>query len=154
MLTLLTTARGKTEATLLVARLRDAGIPCMRGGADGPRGTPRSAREIYVDEASLSRAQEILEEDRGADFDEEELARLSEEAGRRWAREEPPPTQNLPAPDATHEDSPAAQGTADTKDEASDAQVAAAPSKGHRLRDAIERLTGREAGAPRDPFGR
>src|SRR6516165_5430300 len=79
MLTLLTTARGKTEAAMLIARLRDAGIPCMRGGAEGFRRTLRSAREIYVDEASLPRAQEILEEDRG-EFDEEELARLSEEA--------------------------------------------------------------------------
>lgn len=136
MLALLTTARGKTEAALLVARLRDAGIPCMRGGAEGPRGTPRSAREIYVDEASLPRAQEILEEDRG-DFDEEELTRLSEEAGQRWA----------------HEDSPAAQGTAQTADVAGDVVQAATPTKGRRVRHAIERLAGREADASSDPFG-
>ena len=78
---------------MLIARLRDAGIPCMRGGAEGFRRTLRSAREIYVDEASLPRAQEILEEDRG-EFDEEELARLSEEAGQRWAHEGPPAAQN------------------------------------------------------------
>jgi hypothetical protein len=138
MFTLLTTARGKTETVLLVARLHDAGIPCMRGGADGPRGTPRSAREIYVDEASLPRAQAILEEDRGADFDEEELARLSEEAGQRWAQE----------------DSPAAQSTAHTADVAGDVQ-AATPTKAHRVRHAIERVAGREADTPcRDPFGR
>jgi hypothetical protein len=53
-----------------------------------------------VDETSLPRAQEILEEDRG-DFDEEELARLSEEAGQRWA---------------PHEDSPAVQGMAHAAD--------------------------------------
>jgi hypothetical protein len=137
MLTLLTTARGKTEAALLVARLRDAGILCMLGGAEGPRGTPRSAREIYVDDASLPRAQEIFEEDRGADFDEEELTRLSEEAGRRWAME----------------GSSAAQRTADTTDVAGDVQVART-TKGHRLRHAIDRLVGREADTPRDPFGR
>jgi hypothetical protein len=138
MLTLLTTARGKTEAALLVARLRDAGIPCMRGGGEGLRGnTPRSACEIYVDEASLSRAQEILEEDRG-DFDEEELARLSEEAGQRWA---------------LREDSPAAQGTAHTADVAGDAVQAATPTKAHRVRHAIERLAGHETDKPRDPFG-
>jgi hypothetical protein len=137
MLTLLTTARGKTEAALLVARLRDAGITCMRGGGEGPRGTPRSAREIYVDEASLPRAQEILEEDQG-DFDEEELARLSEEAGRRWA----------------HEGSPAAQGTAHTADVAGDVVQTATPTKGHRVRHAIERLAGHEMDKPRGPFGR
>jgi hypothetical protein len=137
MLTLLTTARGKTEAALLVARLRDAGITCMRGGGEGPRGTPRSAREIYVDEASLPRAQEILEEEQG-DFDEEELARLSEEAGQRWA----------------HEDSPAAQGTAHTADVAGDVVQGAAPTRGHRVLHAIERLAGRETDTPRGPFGR
>jgi hypothetical protein len=137
MLTLLTTARGKTEAALLIARLRDAGITCGRGGAEGPRGTPRSAREIYVDEASLSRAREILEEDRG-DFDEEELARLSEEAGQRWA----------------HEDPPAAQSTADTADVAGDVVQAAASTRGHRVRHAIDRLVGREPDTARDPFGR
>ena len=112
MLTLLTTARGKTEAAMLIARLRDAGIPCMRGGAEGFRRTLRSAREIYVDEASLPRAQEILEEDRG-DFDEEELARLSEEAGRRWA----------------HEGPPAAQGTTHTADVAGEEPQASTPTK-------------------------
>jgi hypothetical protein len=136
MLALLTTARGKAEAALLIARLQDAGIPCMRGGAESPRGAPRSAREIYVEEGSLPRAQEILEEDRG-DFDEEELTRLSEEAGQRWA----------------HEDSPAPQSTAHTTDVAGDVVQAATPTKGHRLRDAIERLAGREADTPPDPFG-
>jgi hypothetical protein len=155
MFTLLTTVRGKTEAVLLVARLHDAGIPCMRGGADGPRGTPRSAREIYVDEASLPRAQEILEEDRGADFDEEELARLSEEAGQRWAHEDSPAAQSTAhAVDVAHEDSPAAQSTAHAVDVAGDVQ-AATPTKGHRVRHAIERLAGRKADTfRRDPFGR
>lgn len=76
-----------------------------------------------MDEASLHRAQEILEEDRG-DFDEEELTRLSEEAGQRWA----------------HEDSPAAQSTAHPVDAAGDEVQAATPTKGHRVRHAIERL--------------
>jgi len=120
MLTLLTTVRDRTEAALLVARLHDAGIPCMRGGGEGPRGISRSAREVYVDEASLPRAQEILEEDRGG-FDEKELARLSEEAGQRWA----------------HEDSPAVQGTAHTADVAGDVVQVATPTKGHRVRHAI-----------------
>lgn len=138
MLTLLTTARGRTEATLLLARLREAGIPCVRGGAEGPRGAPRSAREIYVDEASLPRAQEILEEDRG-DFDEEELARLSEEAGQRWG----------------HEDSQTAQSTADAAaDPAGEVLQAATPARGHRVRHAIERLAARETDTPRDPFER
>ena len=170
MLTLLTTARGKTEAALLVARLRDAGIPCMLGGAEGPRGTPRSAREIYVDDASLPRAQEILEEDRGADFDEEELTRLSEEAGRRWAMEDSSAAQcTTHTADVANDDSSAAlstahsadalegssaaQLTADTTDVAGDVQVART-TKGHRLRHAIDRLVGREADTPRDPFGR
>jgi hypothetical protein len=84
----------------------------MRGGAEGFRRSPRSAREIYVDEASLARAQEILEEGRG-DFDEEELARLSEEAGRRWAQEGPP----------------AAQSATDTADVAGDVPQKTTPTK-------------------------
>jgi hypothetical protein len=137
MLKLLTTASGRTEAVLLVARLRDAGITCMRGGTEGPRGTPRAAREIYVDEESLARAQEILEEDRG-DFDEEELARLSEEAGQRWA----------------HQISPAAQSASDTADVAEDRAQTATPARGHRMLHAINHLVGREPDTPSDPFGR
>lgn len=137
MLKLLTTANGRTEAALLVARLRDAGITCTRGGAEGPRGTPRSAREIYVDEASLPRALEILEEDRGG-FDEEELARISEEAGQRWA----------------HQISTDARSAADTADVAQDGAQAATPAGGHRVRRAMDRLVGREPDTPSDPFGR
>jgi hypothetical protein len=88
-------------------------------------------------EASLPRAQEILEEDRG-DFDEEELARLSKEAGQRWA----------------HQISPAAQSAADTADVAQDRAQPAAQAGGHRMRRAIDRLVSRDPpDTPSDPFG-
>jgi hypothetical protein len=51
-------------------------------GAGGARTVLGSRREILVEEKDLARAQQVLkEEDEG--FDEEELARLSEEAGGR-----------------------------------------------------------------------
>lgn len=89
-----------------------------------------------MDEASLARAQEILDEDRGG-FDEEELARLSEEAGQRWA----------------HQIAPAAQSAADTADVAEDGAQAATPAGGHGMRHAIDRMVGRDPDTPHDPFG-
>jgi hypothetical protein len=139
MLALLTTAGGGTEVALLLARLRDADVPCMRGGAEGPRGTTRRALEIYVDEDNLDRARAILEEDRGG-FDEEELARLSDEAGRRWAQE-----STLAAAES------ASDASTDT---ARDVTEQSTPTKQHRLRHALQNLAGHEPDTPGDPFGR
>lgn len=55
------------------------------GSADtGVRGALTAGRNILVEERDLDRARKILEEER-AGFDEDELACLSEEAGKRWA---------------------------------------------------------------------
>lgn len=79
MLQVLTTASGSVEQRLLLARLNDAGIPCM-AGAGGVRTALGNGRQILVEAQDLTRAREVLkEEDEG--FDEDELARLSEEAG-------------------------------------------------------------------------
>jgi hypothetical protein len=126
VLALLTKANGRTEAALLLARLRDASIPCARGGAEGPRGIPSSAREIYVEEADLPRAREIFAEDRGG-FDEEELTRLSEEAGQRWMQSSSAAEQSGVDPDAGR--GPRCRRDPDTANE-------------HRLRRAIEGLPG------------
>jgi hypothetical protein len=76
MLMVLIAASSPVEQSLLLARLSDAGIPCMRGaGAGGARVALGSGRDILVEEEDLARAQEILKED-DEGFDEEELARL------------------------------------------------------------------------------
>jgi hypothetical protein len=52
----------------------------MSGAAERNWNTSRS-RDIYVRAADLERAREVLKAGEG-DFDEDELARLSEEAGK------------------------------------------------------------------------
>jgi hypothetical protein len=70
-LKILTTATDAMQETLMVGRLSEAGIR-LRGG--GPR-------NVFVKAADLERARAVLKADEGG-FDEDELARLSEEAGR------------------------------------------------------------------------
>jgi Putative prokaryotic signal transducing protein len=98
MLKVLSTASNPVEQSLLLARLSDAGIPCMRG-AGGARAALGSGRDILVEEEDLARAQKILKED-DEGFDEEELARLSEEAGRQAAPRcpQPAPTDHVGPP--------------------------------------------------------
>lgn len=79
MLKVLTTTGGLVEQSLLLARLLDAGIPCMPG-AGGPRGVLGGGRDVLVDQEDLAHAREVLSQD-DESFDEEELVRLSEEAG-------------------------------------------------------------------------
>ena len=70
------------EADVIMGRLTDAGIRCMpspRLGGYG-RGMPQTC-EVYVNAKDLERARAVLKEDEGG-FDEDELARLSEEAGK------------------------------------------------------------------------
>jgi putative signal transducing protein len=115
MLKVLTTASSPVEQSLLLARLSDAGIPCIRG-AGGARVALGSGRDILVEEEDIARAREVLKED-DEGFDEEELARLSEEAGRRAAESLPQPAPDEPTPVKTQ-----------------------APAKTHSLLKTIERL--------------
>jgi hypothetical protein len=70
------------EADIIMGRLTDAGIRCMPSPGLGGygRGMPQT-RDVYVNAKDLERARAVLKEDEGG-FDEEELARLSEEAGK------------------------------------------------------------------------
>jgi hypothetical protein len=61
--------------------LSRAGIRCKGGGANNPRFGAGGPHDVYVYAADLERARAVLKEDEGG-FDEDELARLSEEAGR------------------------------------------------------------------------
>jgi Putative prokaryotic signal transducing protein len=70
------------EADIIMGRLTDAGIRCMPSAGLGGygRGMPQT-RDVYVNAKDLERARAVLKEDEGG-FDEDELARLSEEAGK------------------------------------------------------------------------
>jgi hypothetical protein len=78
VLKVLTSTGSPVEQSVLLARLLDAGIPCMRG-AGRQRSVLDSGRDVLVEEEDFARAREVLNED-DEGFDEEELARLSEEA--------------------------------------------------------------------------
>jgi Putative prokaryotic signal transducing protein len=81
-LKILTTATGAMQQTLIVGRLSEAGIHCMQTGNLGVGGFRGGGpRNVLVKAADLKRARAVLKEDEGG-FDEDELARLSEEAGR------------------------------------------------------------------------
>jgi Putative prokaryotic signal transducing protein len=76
------TAPNEADAAIVLGRLEEAGIRCL---AKPPMGTYRMAsrkRAIYVRKADLQRARTVLEENE-LPYDEAELARLSEEAGRK-----------------------------------------------------------------------
>ena len=108
-------------------------------GAGGARVALGSGRDILVEEEDLVRAREVLkEEDKG--FDEEELARLSEEAGREAAG------GDRSIPQAT---------SADGRDAGTPVE-ASAPTSRHGLFKAMGRLAkpGRGKDAPDSPFGR
>jgi hypothetical protein len=79
-LKIVVTATDDMQQTIIIGRLTEAGIHCMGGAPERNWNTAR-ARDIYVRAADLERAREVLKADQG-DFDEDELARLSEEAGK------------------------------------------------------------------------
>lgn len=135
MLKVLTSTSNPVERSLLIARLSDAGIPCMRG-AGGARSALGSGRDILVEDEDLIRAQEILKED-DEGFDEDELARLSEEAGRHVAS----PAPSLPRSALTDRAEP------------STSRKAQAPANKHRLVKALQRLA-RGKHEANSPFGR
>jgi hypothetical protein len=80
-LMVVTTATDEMQQSLVLGRLSEAGIRCKGGGANNPRFGAGGPRDVYVYAADLERARAVLKEDEGG-FDEDELARLSEEAGR------------------------------------------------------------------------
>ena len=79
----LTTASDELQQSVIVGRLSEAGIRCMAGssGGTGLRRGAGGSRDVYVMAANLERARALLKADE-APFDEDELARLSEEAGK------------------------------------------------------------------------
>jgi hypothetical protein len=80
-LRVVTTATDEMQQSLILGRLAEAGIHCMGGGSNLPRFGAGSPHDVYVYAADLERARAVLKEDEGG-FDEDELARLSEEAGK------------------------------------------------------------------------
>ncbi|HXP28881.1 MAG TPA: DUF2007 domain-containing protein [Solirubrobacteraceae bacterium] len=82
--TLVATAPNEPDAAVLVGRLEEAGIRCLARPPIGAYRAAMAKRRIYVRAADLDRARAVIEESE-APFDEAELARLSEEAGRRRA---------------------------------------------------------------------
>ncbi len=82
-------AGNEAEAVMIVARLRESGIPAM-SKPSAPRGLPQfgaaATQTVYVDAKYEARAREALED---PEFSDEELAELAEEAGREQGG--PPP---------------------------------------------------------------
>jgi hypothetical protein len=77
---ILTTVGNEAEAEMVAERLSEAGIRfSIRLASGGIRLGAAAARDVCVGEQDLERAREVLRLDEG--FSEEELTRLSEEAG-------------------------------------------------------------------------
>ncbi len=124
--------RTELEASLLMGRLSEAGIQCMRK-AGGGRGSLAGGGSILVEDTDLERAREALSPDEG-DFDEAELTRLSEQAGARLAEQksseqQPPRDQSIQAGD---------------RDAANASTRAPAQSTKHGFLGAVGRLTKRK----------
>jgi Putative prokaryotic signal transducing protein len=78
---LLTSTANDFEAEVIRGRLADAGIEVVvKGGLPGRYGNVVGARDIYVEEDDFERASEAMKAGEG--FNEDELAALSEQAGR------------------------------------------------------------------------
>jgi hypothetical protein len=79
-LRILTTVSNEAEGEMVAERLSEAGIRfSVRLAGGGIRLGAAAARDVYVEQQDLDRALEVLEVDEG--FSDEELARLSDEAG-------------------------------------------------------------------------
>jgi hypothetical protein len=86
-LKVVTTVGSEAEAEMVIDRLRAANIHALaQRTIGGPEWGGSGTRSVYVDEEHFERARDLLAADEGA-FSDEELTRLSEEAGRK-AREE------------------------------------------------------------------
>jgi uncharacterized protein YaaQ len=78
-LKIVTTVSNQAEAEMVAERLSEAGIRHMsRTASGGIRLGAAAARDVYVEEQDLDRAREVL---KVGGVSEEELARLSDEAG-------------------------------------------------------------------------
>jgi hypothetical protein len=75
-----TTATDDMQESLIAGRLAEAGIHCM-SSRQLIRAAASARCDVYVRAEDLERARAVLKEDEGG-FDEAELARLSEEAGK------------------------------------------------------------------------
>jgi hypothetical protein len=81
-LQVVTTVNSEAEAELVSERLLAAGIQAIsQRTIGGPEWGFSGARDVFVNARDLERAHEVLKEDEGS-FSDEELARLSDEAGR------------------------------------------------------------------------
>jgi hypothetical protein len=77
-----TTVTSEAEAEMVRDRLLEAGIHVIsQRTIGGPEWGWSGARDVFVNEKDLARARSVLKADEGA-FSDDELARLSEEAGR------------------------------------------------------------------------
>jgi hypothetical protein len=76
----LATATDDLQESLIAGRLAEAGIHCMSSHQLIRAGVGARC-DVYVRATDLERARAVLKEDEGG-FDEAELARLSEEAGK------------------------------------------------------------------------
>ena len=77
----MTTVSNEAEAEMVAERLSEAGIRfTVRLASGGIRLGAAAARDVCVEEHDIERAREVLAVDEG--FSDEELARLSDEAGR------------------------------------------------------------------------
>jgi hypothetical protein len=76
------TAANEAEAEMIRDRLLSEGVHAIsQRTIGGPEWGGSGVRNVYVNETDLDRARAVLEADEGA-FSEDELARLSDEAGR------------------------------------------------------------------------
>jgi hypothetical protein len=76
------TVANEAEAEMVRVRLSDAGIQAVaQRSIGGPEWGWSGGRYVYVEEADVERAKALLKSDEEA-FTDEELTRLSEEAGR------------------------------------------------------------------------
>ena len=77
------TAANEAEAEMIRDRLLSEGVQAIsQRTIGGPEWGGSGARSVYVNETDLDRARAVLGANEGA-FSEDELARLSEEAGRK-----------------------------------------------------------------------
>jgi hypothetical protein len=131
-------ASSAAEAVMVCGRLTEAGIRTMRGA-----GRWGSGRDVYVKEQDLERSREVLKADEGG-FSEEELARLSDEAGGMAAEEDSSsaPTQLTPP------------NREDERGEPDEPVETRTPTKRHVF-GVFERIVRRtpEADASDNPFG-
>jgi hypothetical protein len=74
-------AATEPEALLLIQRLAEDGIPASQRTASIPQLGASGGSDIVVDERFEQRARELLDT---PEFTDEELARLSDEAGREY----------------------------------------------------------------------